>query len=386
MQDALDSVSEWSNLWGLNISPSKTSAIIFSNRSTRNPEQLKIQNTQIEYVTSVKFLGVIFDRRMTWEKQINYIQTRCRGDLQLLRAVSYCRWGSDLATLRKLYTALVRPKIEYGSFLFSEASKTNLNKLDRIQYACIRAILGALKSTPTYKLEVEADIMPLNIRRNLLLAQYGCRILHIEGHPVQKYVSSFIPSEHLLTNQYKFPALDRVHKELVNTNINPSSFPRIPLSTRYSIHSLPVYTSLASNKKSNSSCAQWSILFKDLVQSKYPNHKMIFTDGSCRHGSCGCGVWSETFKLMARLPDRTTIFSAELYAIYSAVKFISRLPGKFLIFSDSLGALQSLQSLDQSSHYLLFGSLPACCPMLIELYLSGYLAMLEFKAMSWLIS
>ena len=75
----------------------------------------------------------------------------------------------------------------------------------------------------------------------------------------------------------------------------------------------------------------------------------IYTDGSKQHSNVGCGVWNKNFFLMNRLPSSCTIFTAELFSIYSALKLIENLPGKFSIFTDSLSSIHALQS---SCHYL----------------------------------
>ena len=128
--------------------------------------------------------------------------------------MSYSRWSSDYTTLRQLYTALILPKLDFGSPLFSTAAKSHLIKLDRIQYSAIRVILGILRPTPVAKIEAEANIMPLKIRRNKLLINYGCRTMQISNHPTSTFISSFTPVAPHLFDEYIFPALDRLTNEL----------------------------------------------------------------------------------------------------------------------------------------------------------------------------
>lgn len=56
---------------------------------------------------------------------------------------------------------------------------------------------------------------------------------------------------------------------------------------------------------------------------------------------------------MSRLPAGASIFTAELYAIYTAVIFISKLPGKYIIFSDSLSSIKSLKCVHRPCNYLI---------------------------------
>ena len=108
------------------------------------------------------------------------------------------RWGVDYTTLRRLYTSLILFKLDYGSFLYASAAPSLLLHLDRIQYAACRIILGALRCTPVYKLEAEADLMPLATRRRQLLSLYGCRVLSIPSHPVWQILLHYFPIQDFL--------------------------------------------------------------------------------------------------------------------------------------------------------------------------------------------
>ena len=78
----------------------------------------------------------------------------------------------------------------------------------------------------------------------------------------------------------------------------------------------------------------WTQLFKDLHQNNYQDRKAVFSDGSLQNNESGCAVWAENFSLMAHLPPGTSIYTAELYGIYCAVKFVSQLPEKYILYTD----------------------------------------------------
>ena len=105
-------------------------------------------------------------------------------------------------------------------------------------------------------------------------------------------------------------------------------------------------------QKSQLSCAQWNSAFQDLLKA-YPNHLKVYTDGSKINGKTGSGVWSTDFILKARLPDDCSVYSAELFAIYSALKYIERINHPTLILSDSLTSIMALRSTRTSSNYLI---------------------------------
>ena len=144
---------------------------------------LRLKGHDIPSVSNIRFLGIIFDSRLTWGIHIRQLRTKCQSDLRLLSLVSRNNWGCDPVVLRSLYISLIRSKLDYCSFLFGVASKSQLLMLDRVQFSACRIILGAYRPTPTCKLEMEADLIPLDLRRKTLMAQYGCRVLTVTSHP-----------------------------------------------------------------------------------------------------------------------------------------------------------------------------------------------------------
>ena len=80
---------------------------------------------------------------------------------------------------------------------------------------------------------------------------------------------------------------------------------------------------------------------------KYPNHSLCFTDGSKTNQGVGSAYSINQSIHSSRLPDYSSIFTAELFAILSCVEDItrSRSSSKFLILSDSLSSLTSLKNL-----------------------------------------
>ena len=87
---------------------------------------------------------------------------------------------------------------------------------------------------------------------------------------------------------------------------------------------------------------------------RYPDHRALYTDGSKCGRKTGTGLYSQTNRMMFRLPDHTSIYIAELFAIYQAIELAqSDTHSNFVIFSDSMSALQSIQSGNQMGNFLL---------------------------------
>ena len=267
LQISLDGVAKWSDRWGLNISHSKTHIITFSLKKTPLTSPLLLKGNPLPVVNTVKFLGLTFDSRLTWGPHTLLLKSKCQADLRLLSMVSRNNWGSDANILRTLYISLIRSKLDYGSFLYSGASKSNLLLLERIQYAACRAILGALKPTPTFKLEVEANLMPLNLRRNSLMSQYSCRVLSIPSHPYASLLKTYSSFSNLLSNTYILPTCERNLSELSDMGISVQGFPSLSMKT-----DTHVFRSLLMNLSVSTKRETYPLLNGALNTLNFPHH------------------------------------------------------------------------------------------------------------------
>ena len=66
LQEHLLGITNWTRKWKLKINESKSSHITFSLHRGQCPP-VKINQTDIPQVESVKYLGIHFDRRLTWK-------------------------------------------------------------------------------------------------------------------------------------------------------------------------------------------------------------------------------------------------------------------------------------------------------------------------------
>ena len=69
-----------------------------------------------------------------------------------------------------------------------------------------------------------------------------------------------------------------------------------------------------------------------------------YTDGSKEDSKVGCAVLSDNHSNIQRIPDDSSIFTAEAKAVDLALDFMSTCDAnyKFIIFSDSLSVLKAM--------------------------------------------
>ena len=86
LQRSINNIVKWTISNGFTVSPNKTVAMRFCNckkRDCYDPE-LKLGDTCIEFVKEHKFLGLIWDPKLTFKPHIEYLRKRCVNALNLI--------------------------------------------------------------------------------------------------------------------------------------------------------------------------------------------------------------------------------------------------------------------------------------------------------------
>ncbi|XP_076388094.1 uncharacterized protein LOC143264504 [Megachile rotundata] len=110
---------------------------------------------------AIKILcGIILDSKLNFREH-----TKCLGGV---------RKGACPLTLLRVFKALVRSVIEYGAHLYQEEGR-NRDKIQKVHNAGIRIAMGYRMSTPINVMEVEAGIMKMEMRVDMLAEKYVLR-------------------------------------------------------------------------------------------------------------------------------------------------------------------------------------------------------------------
>ena len=347
LQQCINRIEDWATSNGFKFSKSKTQCVHFCKlRKVHNDPVLYLYGSPIPVVEESKFLGVIFDRKLSFIPHIRYLKAKCLRALNLLKVLSHTSWGADRFTLLHLYRSLVRSKLDYGSIVYGSARKSYLQILDTVHHQGLRLALGAFRTSPVTSLYVEADEPSLTLRREKLSLQYATRLAANPSNPAFKVTFSPQFSE---IYERKPTAIRpfglRVLPLLDSTNINPTNIEKhfVTEIPSWCMKKPDILFDLHTSKKSFSD----SLIMRQnfhILQSRYTEYQQIYTDGSKDGEKVGCAFLYGNHFSSLRIPDGSSVFTAEAKAIDLALDFIDScfLHDKFLIFSDSLSVLKAL--------------------------------------------
>lgn len=294
----------------------------------------------------MRYLGMIFDRKLNWNAHLNHLRTSCQSGINLLRILSNQNWGSDRQTLLLLYRALVRSKIDYGSIIYASASKSVLKIVNTVHNTAIRLALGAYRTTPAESLYSEAGEPSLQLRRQQLSLAYASLVSTDSQHPV--YHNTFSNRfRNLYENRRRltYPFYQRINKFSSELNMTfPVTLPNNNSDTPPWLIALPPCNLYLS--KFNKSEIIPSLLHNHFLSSinEYCDYTHIYTDASKSNQGVASAFLSPNTSSGFKLPPQCSIYSGELFAILQAIKYAAHEDiHNTLILTDSLSSLQGIQ-------------------------------------------
>ena len=117
--------------------------IIFSRSLLARKAELNLTlyGEPLKIYPQVKFLGIIFDSKLTFQKHFEDILERCNNMYYRLRLLANKKWGPSPATIIQIYKQCVRPIFEYGSLSTITISDNIISKIQGLQNKFIRLAL-----------------------------------------------------------------------------------------------------------------------------------------------------------------------------------------------------------------------------------------------------
>lgn len=339
----------------LSLALEKCKLVIFHNNRKKPQYSFNISNTKINNVDEVKFLGINLDRKLSWNSHINKTIVKCQAASNIISCLRGVWWGSDTSVLLMIYNALVKSRIEYGGFLISPCTESNMSKLRKIQNSGLRMCMGYRKSTPINVILAESKVISLECRFEMLAYTFLIKNLSINNNALidNLEITKELLEHPILSRNYKKSTLSTCFDKIwflkdtmICSDIQPifnndyevlTNRPKIDLSSGLSI------------SKSNTPSLEFNRTFREEEENSVIH---VYTDGSkiVKNEICNVGfaVHSKEKRLCSeyKINDKASIFTAECLALESAIEAILKHEDlNFSIFSDSRSALEALNHL-----------------------------------------
>jgi hypothetical protein len=129
----------WCKCWNRKISEEKTQAIYFSHRlRLLNPRYI-LDGQNIPFISHLKYLGVIFDKRITWRLHIEMIEAKAFRTFNRMYSIFESEHLSTNIKLT-LHKALIRSVMTNACLAWQLVADTFLLKKQRLQSKVLHTI------------------------------------------------------------------------------------------------------------------------------------------------------------------------------------------------------------------------------------------------------
>ncbi|KAI5729621.1 hypothetical protein M8J76_004663 [Diaphorina citri] len=162
LQALVDDVVRWCQQWCVTISIAKSEAKIFSLSRQPDPPCIKINSENIPWKDeAVRYLGVWFDRRLTWGAHIR--KKTCEGYQRLSKLFPIFNKKSSISMKSALliYKTILLPVITYGCPVWLPAAESHIKKLQIFQNKVLRIITKAPWFVRNKNIQKDLKIAPI---------------------------------------------------------------------------------------------------------------------------------------------------------------------------------------------------------------------------------
>ena len=163
LQSDIDRLENWSEKWLLRFHPDKCHVLSIGRvENIIHTHRYRICGREMEHVGEEKDLGVVIDSDISFDEHISAKVYKANAIVGLIRrSFSYL----DPDTFRKLYTAFVRPHLEYAVAVWSPHLKKHIDLVEKVQMRATKLVDGFGKLT--YQERLERLKLPTLVYRRL---------------------------------------------------------------------------------------------------------------------------------------------------------------------------------------------------------------------------
>lgn len=164
IQTHLKLIEYWCKKWKVEINADKTQAIIFTNKRKPPRKKLRVGTKEINWAKKVKYLGVVYDKKLIWKEHIQETHKKGRALMAQLYPLIGRKSKMPLKTKLLLYNQIIVPGMLYSAPAWGNAKKYNLHKIQVIQNKCLRTITNAPWFVRNKQLHEDLNVKTIHTR------------------------------------------------------------------------------------------------------------------------------------------------------------------------------------------------------------------------------
>ena len=352
---------EWKRKHGAQFESSKYMLVHFTRNKGHDVNvAIRLNNTTITPSEEARYLGVIFDQRLKFHAHTEHTAKKGTKFALALSSIARITWGTPFKYVRRLYTAVIRPRIQYAAAIWHRPEDTRnspaisqVKRLTSVQRLAMKTITGCFKTTSTAALQHETELLPIELELRKQITKYLTRIQTLpKNHPTRLWLQKVIRywrttnSKTFISNlEYlvkRYPDYITESMEEIHPYIKPPWWTPTNITTY--IANIPKEKAKEEHESS----------LKELINTL--NALCIYTDGSGIENHIGAAAYSPTILSVAHRhlgKDGTrNVYAAELTAIHLGIQMAGASPPQYdkcKIYVDSQSSIQAVDKPKQQS-------------------------------------
>ena len=139
---SLDNIANWLKTNKLILNVKKSNLLVFDSRKNpkeKPPVKLFINDEELKQKDFAKYLGVYFDKQLSWSKHIETTNNKLHKGIGILANL---RKYVQEETMKNLFNSFLKPYIEYGNLAWGGAPKTKIKLISRSIKRSIRTMMN----------------------------------------------------------------------------------------------------------------------------------------------------------------------------------------------------------------------------------------------------
>ncbi|KAJ8929714.1 hypothetical protein NQ314_017575 [Rhamnusium bicolor] len=204
-------ISTWMTTHRLRLAPEKNEAIMLSGRKKHDPITYQIDDQNVQSVDQLKYLGIILDKNMRFNKRVEEIANKAEKLTTALTRLMP-NHGGPRASRRRVLISVALSIMLYGAPIWGQAMQVDsyMYKLRRIQRRLAMRVCGAYCIVSCEAALVIAGVIPIERLVTARVRLYQQRTAPGKGawtRRIIRNIGTWIAREHGEVNYYLTQAL-----------------------------------------------------------------------------------------------------------------------------------------------------------------------------------
>ena len=178
LQRKLKALESFCQKWGMEVNLAKTKIIVFRNGGKlSSKEKFLYSGKTIDIVTHYKYLGIVFNSRLTWGHAIKELAGKANKAVSMIRHAMWKLGVFEHKAFFKIFDSLVVPILCYGSEVWGYEYQ---RKIEQVHINFCKSVLGVGKYASNSPVLGECGRLPLATRCYRRFIKYWLKILKMD--------------------------------------------------------------------------------------------------------------------------------------------------------------------------------------------------------------